>query len=199
MGIAERKQREKLQMRSAIIDAAKEMFIEQGFEKTSIRKIAKKIEYSPGTIYLYFKNKNELFYEVHEQAFAKFLHGLKEASESAGNTMDRMRAMGLYYINFAQQNPELYDLMFIMEAPMQELPDDDWNCGFQSYDLLKAMVQQCLDEGIFPSGNVDVMAYTIFSFMHGMVSLKVKHRMDDKIPIEVRMMAMENLLQMMMK
>ena len=60
MGIAERKEREKMEMHDRILQAATVMFLEDGYEKTSIRNIADKIEYSPATIYLYFKDKDEL-------------------------------------------------------------------------------------------------------------------------------------------
>ena len=56
-------------MRRKILDAAFEMFVEVGYERTSIRAIAEKIEYSPATIYLYYKDKDELLYEVQREAF----------------------------------------------------------------------------------------------------------------------------------
>ena len=58
-------------MRSLILDAARSIFLEKGFEQASIRNIAEKIEYSPGTIYLYFRDKDEIFHALHEE-------GLKE-------------------------------------------------------------------------------------------------------------------------
>jgi AcrR family transcriptional regulator len=73
MGISERKEREKQEMREKILLVATEMFIEEGYDKTSIRKIADKIEYSPATIYLYFKDKDEIFHAIHDKGFDKFL------------------------------------------------------------------------------------------------------------------------------
>ncbi len=57
MTIATRKQREKEEMRHLILEAAKKIFLTKGYEQASIRNIAEEIEYSPGTIYLYFKEK----------------------------------------------------------------------------------------------------------------------------------------------
>ena len=65
MGILERKERDKLEMRLMILEAAKEVFVSEGFEKASIRAIAERIEYSPATIYLYFKDKNDLLFEIY--------------------------------------------------------------------------------------------------------------------------------------
>ena len=71
MGILESKERDRVEMRERIIDVAIEMFVKEGYEKTSIRNIAEKIEYSPATIYLYYKDKDELLYDVQAQAFEK--------------------------------------------------------------------------------------------------------------------------------
>ena len=69
MGITDRKEREKQELKDLILKEAKAVFLEEGYEKTSIRKIADRIEYSPTTIYLYFKDKSELLLELHKQSF----------------------------------------------------------------------------------------------------------------------------------
>ena len=69
MSVAHRKQREKEEMRELILDASRSIFLEKGYHQTSIRNIAEKIEYSPGTIYLYFKEKDEIFHALHEEGF----------------------------------------------------------------------------------------------------------------------------------
>lgn len=133
MGIAERKEREKMEMRERILEAATEMFLEDGYEKTSIRNIAEKIEYSPATIYLYFKDKDELFFAIHEIGFGKLL-SLMQQCMSIENPLQRLRALGTTYIDFALENPEYYDLMFIMRAPMKAIAEKHaeencWKCG----------------------------------------------------------------------
>ena len=57
MGVQERRAREKENIREEILDAARTLFVKEGYENVSIRKIAAKIEYAPGTIYLYFEDK----------------------------------------------------------------------------------------------------------------------------------------------
>lgn len=117
MGVTERRIRERLDLRLAILMAAKELFLAKGFEATTLRNIAEKIEFSPSTIYQYFKDKNEIFYTIHAEAFSELLKRFK-ASEIHENPMDQLIALGEIYIGFAQENSELYDLMFIMEAPI---------------------------------------------------------------------------------
>ena len=64
MGVTERKERERQEMRQRILDAAQQVFVEEGYEKASIRNIAERIEYSPATIYLYFKILGVSFPEI---------------------------------------------------------------------------------------------------------------------------------------
>ena len=199
MGITERKEREKLALRRKIVEAAKAMFIAEGYEKTSLRKIAKRIEYSPGTLYLHFKNKNELFYTVHEEGFAIFLDGMKNAKKGIDSPYEQLRAMGRYYLQFAHENPELYDLMFIMNAPMEELPEEEWGCGKASYKMLEDTIQEAVQQGEVQTDNVELAAFSLFSFMHGMTSLAIKNRMEMKrdLPSNVIEVAMETMMQQM--
>ena len=71
MGIAERKEKQKSDIKKMILEASMKLFVEEGFENVTIRKIADIIQYSPTTIYLYFKDKNEIFYSLHELGFQK--------------------------------------------------------------------------------------------------------------------------------
>src|SRR5665647_140284 len=111
MGIAERKERDKMEMRDRIVEAATLMFLEDGYEKTSIRNIADKIEYSPATIYLYFKDKDELFFAIHNIGFQLLLKEMEKANKIK-NPLKRLREIGSIYVEFALENPEYYDLMF---------------------------------------------------------------------------------------
>ena len=132
MGISERREREKQEMRDLILSTAAALFVEAGFEKTSIRTIADKIEYSPATIYLYFKDKNELFYAISQKAFATFFEYFQSVPEMK-DPMDRLHQLGHIYFKFAFENPGYYDLMFILRAPMDvEETEDHWEVGARS-------------------------------------------------------------------
>ncbi|WP_194776980.1 TetR/AcrR family transcriptional regulator [Pararhodonellum marinum] len=180
MGIADRKVREKEELTQQILAAAKSLFIEKGFEKTSIRNIADRIEYSPGIIYHYFKDKNEIFHTLHTEGFQEMgkRMGILAAVE---NPMERLKAMGRIYIEFALENSDMYDLMFIIEAPMHHLEDKDddcWTEGSGTFKNLKHTVKQCLDKGYFEGHNLDALSFMIWSTVHGMVSLKIRKRTD---------------------
>jgi len=180
MGIIERKEREREEMRRKILDAARKLFLEQGFEKTSIRNIADAIEYSPATIYLYYKDKNELLFALHEEAFLKMMEELSKVV-SVQDPFERLVEMGYQYIKYAIENPELYDLMFVMTAPMETLAcrDEIWEDGMKSFCLLQTVVEQCIAGGYFRKDlNIETASLTIWSYMHGLVTLYLKNRMN---------------------
>ena len=78
MGVAERRAREKEELRQEILTAAREMFVEEGFANVSMRRIADKIEFSPTTIYLYFQDKSGLLDCIVEERLVELLHQLRE-------------------------------------------------------------------------------------------------------------------------
>ena len=177
MGIIQRKERDKQEMRLKILETAKQIFIEEGFEKASIRAIADRIEYSPATIYLYFKDKNELFFSVHEMGFEKLILEMTNAIEGINDPVEELRARGFAYMKFAFQNPEMYDLMFILNAPMESMKDSEtWDCGHRCFTLLFETIQRCLDSNSIRITNLHIAVMSIWSFMHGLVSLKIRNR-----------------------
>ena len=178
MGIADRKEREKEELRASILDAARKLFLEKGVEKTSIRNIADLIEYSPGSIYHYFRDKNEIFHALHQGGF-QALGEKMQVLASVQNPMERLKAMGSIYIRFAMENPDMYDLMFIKEAPIDHIYDLEhcnWKEGAGAFDTLRQTISQCIDQGYFLGHDVEPLSYMIWSTVHGMVSLNIRKR-----------------------
>jgi AcrR family transcriptional regulator len=178
VGVIERKEREKEEMRRKILDAARHLFVEVGYEKTSVRGIAEIIEYSPATIYLYYKDKNELLFALHEEAFMKMIAELGQVV-SIKDPLERLIDMGRHYIKYALENPEMYDLMFIMAAPMETLDfsHEIWEDGQKSFCMLKMVVEECMKEGYFPEQDLETMSLTIWAYMHGLVTIYLKNRL----------------------
>lgn len=177
MAIKERKEREKQEMRNLIIDSATQLFLKQGYDKTSIRIIADDIEYSPATIYLYFKDKDEIFYVIHENAFDILDKELRKHDVIA-DPFERLAALGRTYIQFGIQNPDYYDLMFIMRAPMQQIKNEEkWKAGECAFGYLISTLEACLEQDRIREDDLHVTAIQVWSFVHGLVSLYVRERM----------------------
>ena len=178
MGIIERKEREREEMRKLILEAAQKLFLTNGFEKVSIRNIADEIEYSPATIYLYYKDKNELFFALHQTAFTKLIEEFAPIAQIE-KPMDKLTEMGRLYLHFAFENPELYDLMFIMIAPIETLEcrEDVWEDGHQAFGLLQQVVQGCIDTGAIKHTDAEQAALMIWSTVHGFAALLLRRRL----------------------
>jgi AcrR family transcriptional regulator len=177
MGVKERKERQKTEMRDAILSAALKLFSDEGYDNITMRKIADKIEYSVGTIYLYFKDKGEMFFELHNRGFAEFYQ--KQLSvQQIKDPIEKLMAHGEAYIQFAMENPEYYDVMFISRTPAKEINKyDHWTQGERTYDLLKLNIKQAMEAGHFKNADLEVAAFSLWSFVHGISSLYVRERL----------------------
>jgi len=177
MGVKERKERDKAEMREMILQSAHKLFIDRGFEEVSIRNIAESIEYSPATIYLYFKDKNEIFYALHGEAFKKFNNYMSDLATIA-DPFDRLIAMGEKYIQFTMDHPQYYEIMFIMDSPMDcDENSEEWEEGNKALAALENIVMSCQQAGRFKDQDHRVMAFSIWSYMHGMCSLSLRKRL----------------------
>lgn len=173
MGISERKERDKAEMRNKIIEAATSMFMDEGYEKTSIRNIAEKIEYSPATIYLYYKDKDELLYEVQKLAFGK-LEEVFAAEATSEDPWTRLTQICHSYVRFGKANPEIYDLMFMMRAPMNSIKEDEsWRNNKDSFMVLVNCLNECMEQGLIRFDDVMLAAFSVWAMGHGLVSLDV--------------------------
>lgn len=177
MGTKERKARQKTEMRDAILSAALKLFSDKGFENVTMRNVADEIEYSVGTIYLYFSDKDEIFYELHKMGFDEF-YKRQLAVQNIKDPLSRLTEHGLSYIQFALDQPHYYDLMFISRTPGKFInQQDEWISGTRTYDLLKLNISQAKDAGYFKKTDVEVAAFSLWSFVHGISSLFVRDRM----------------------
>ena len=202
MGIAERKSKEKRELKNQILEAAKELFISQGVDHTSIRNIAEKIEYSPATIYLYFKDKDDILHELHTQGFQELARRMA-VLQAVGNPLERLKALGRVYLDFAHMNAEMYDLMFIARAPMQyleKIDEEHWTEGKRAFDYLRDTVAECIEKGHFRGHQADALSFLIWSCVHGMVALHVRDRckgLSDKEPEVIFNQSFEALIKIL--
>lgn len=178
MSTAERKLRDKENLKKLILNSAKKLFVEKGIEHTTIRNIADEIDYSIGTVYVYFKDKNAILHELHTEGF-KQLGGHFRELYQINNPMERLKIMGKYYIKFALENAEMYDLMFNMKAPIEFLDDvhqEEWNEGKGTFEVLRNTVQACIEAGHFKEHRLEPLSFMIWSLVHGMCCLEIRQR-----------------------
>ncbi len=164
-------------MRRLILDAAHRIFKEKGYDGLSIRSIAEAIEYSPATLYLYYKDKNELFFALQYEAAAAKRDHLAPAA-LIEDPWERLQEFGRLYVDFGLRFPDWYDLLFLTRAPMEHIENQDcWALGMSTHSFFVETVRACVEQRYFKSTDVDTIAYTLWCHAHGMVSLFVRERM----------------------
>src|SRR5262245_39578204 len=116
MGIKERQERDREVVRRSILDAARELFVAEGYQNVSIRKIAERIEYSPAAIYSYFPSKDDIFFALAEEGF-RLLGGPRSNEHHAAlhalTPFERVRAIFWHFYEFSRQHPQYFALMFV--------------------------------------------------------------------------------------
>ena len=178
MGVKERREREKSETRDKILDAARELFVGEGFEGVSMRKVAEKIEYSPTAIYVHFADKEELFRELCHQDYAR-LAEVFQSSAISSDPIERLKQIGASYVDFGTRYPNHYKFMFMTPQPPHELDEVDrevmGNPEMDAYAFLKWAVQQALDVGCFREelNDPELISQTLWASVHGVISLQI--------------------------
>ena len=178
MGTLERRERERLETRRRILDAARDLFAKEGYEAVSMRRIAEAIEYSPTAIYVHFRDKQDLLLHICESDFAALGEGGADL-QKVKDPVERIKQMGHAYIRFGVTHPNHYRLMFMTRT---EVPPDALLCNpdrgkvdRDSYALLKLSCQEAIDQGrIRPEyRDADLVAQIFWSAVHGVTSLHI--------------------------
>ncbi len=178
MGVKERKARQKKFLRQEILDAASELFVKEGYEQVSMRRIADRIEYSPTTIYLYFKDKSELLEQVCHEAFSRLSIVLKRILEQPGDPVEHLRKGLIAYVHFGVENPHQYRAAFMMPKPENfdklkyDKPDSP---GMQAFDFLRRSVQSCKASGKLRVGDAELTSQMLWCGVHGVTALLITH------------------------
>ena len=163
-------------LRQEILDAARELFVREGYENVSMRKIAQKIEYSPTTIYLYFQDKADLLDSLCEEAFGKLFDRLKAMYEEGGDPEASLRLGIRAYIEFGIENPQHYAVTFMRMPPVDiesVLHSRRHELGMKAFDSLRKAIQACVDAGQFRPLDVESTSQVLWAAMHGLTSLLV--------------------------
>lgn len=180
MGTKERREREREELRAKILDAARELFAEEGYEAVTMRKIAERIEYSPTAIYLHFKDKRAVVRELCDHDFLVLAKKLQRISRIE-DPLERLRAAGLAYVDFALEYPNHYRLMFMQSHPHPD-PEEGEECAIRkgnpeedAYAFLHGTVVEAIASGRFRASldDADLVAQSLWSAVHGVASIHI--------------------------
>ena len=176
---ARRRARERAQIRDRIMDAARELFVQEGYDAVTMRRVADMIEYTPPVIYQHFADKHSLVTELCRRDFRTFAASFNVLANVA-DPIERLRAMGLGYVEFALTHPHHYRLLFMTQPPPGVEygtldPDGIGRPETDSYAFLKQGTDDAFRAGRFNPELQDagIVAQILWQGMHGIVSLHI--------------------------
>ena len=172
MGIAERKIRQKEEVKAAILDTAWQLVKKEGWQQLSIRKIADAIEYSVPVIYDHFENKEAILLEIGKQGFQLLSKKMQQAKDKHKDPALQLKAMADAYWHFAFKNQEYYQLMFGLGMPCCEIEKD---MPEKTYfrDLVMGPIDELIKKNKVPVTNACLKYHTFWSVIHGLISIKM--------------------------
>lgn len=176
MGVKERKERERTEVREKILDAALDFFAREGSEGVTMRALADAIEYSPPVIYAHFRDKDAIIRELCNRQLRTLA---KHFSAIAGvaDPVERLRGIGRAYVDFALENPSHFRFMFLTAHPLPTEEDDNPHRGNpqeDAYAFLKHTVEAAIASGQLRPEFTDAEELTqiCWASAHGVVALQ---------------------------
>ncbi|MFO0753623.1 MAG: TetR/AcrR family transcriptional regulator [Thermodesulfovibrionales bacterium] len=172
MGVKQKRARYKEEFRREILDAARELFSKEGYEKFSLRRLAERIEYSPTTIYLYFKDKDDLLFAICEEVAEQFLADLSRIGALQTDPLEALRQALLYLIEFGFGNPNQYKVFFFTNPTVygtrEEFMEKE-SMARSSYFAFRKIVQDCIETGRLREMDTEVLTQVLAVAAHGLI------------------------------
>lgn len=173
MGVKERKERQKDEVRSAILMAAWEIASKEGWKAVSLRKIADIIEYSAPLIYSYFDSKDAILLEFVKKGYCKKYKAYKKAKEQHTDPAQQLKAMAYAGWKFAVREKQLYQLMYsIKVSPCKT----QWDCcdimenRKAISELVLSTIKELIARSAHPETDPEMKFLAFSSILHGLVS-----------------------------
>jgi AcrR family transcriptional regulator len=179
MGTKERQQRERDRVREAILAAARDLFVTEGYRNVSMRKIAERIEYSAAAIYSYFPSKDDIFFALAEEGFRLLAAAGMASSEKVTEPLKRLRCGLWAFYEFSKSHPEYFALMFV-DRSVPSLSQD-----FQRFEFFQettaraeADIAACVERGEFAAGlNPAAALHVLWVGMLGAATIRLAQRL----------------------
>lgn len=171
MNIQNIREKAKADIRSLILQTARKSFVEQGFENFSLRNLAQQIGYSPAAIYRYFKSKDDIFACLIAESFDLLAKASSSILAEPGEDPVSVLKRGLHaYVAFGLGNPDHYRIAFLLSGGESRAPKRPRD----TYESLRSRIRRCMEDGRFSEGDLDLLAQSLWSAVHGVTSLLVQ-------------------------
>lgn len=180
MGIKERQERDREIVRRSILDAARELFVAEGYGNVSMRKIAERVEYSPAALYGYFESKDDIFLALADEGF-NLLAAVSERPADAMDPLGRLRTALWRLYEFSTEHPQYFALMFLdRTVPRISKADECFPAARHLKMQIVERIDACVAVGALPPGTRPAVAFRLLTVgLLGMAAMRLSHRVPE--------------------
>lgn len=186
-----------MSLREDIISVSRELLLKEGFGKISMRKVARRADVTATSIYLHFKNKDELILALVEESIRNLGNQLKEAVRPDADPVQQLKDVADAYIRYALDHPQEYEVIYMVRPEeMPKYPKEKFQQIRKVYELIADVIREGKEKQLFDVDDELISAYTIWAQIHGVVSVVLNRRLDTRIPREKFLkQAVEHIIQ----
>jgi AcrR family transcriptional regulator len=161
------------QRRAEILEAAKKLFVEEGYTATTIRRIAARLGISSTALYVYFPDKDAILVEICDTTFAGLIVELDEVRRDATGPLDALSKSLERYIRFGLEHPNEYELTFVTRRSkeLQKLRPENANLGMQAFGRFRDCVDAVVRAGMTTDSDTPRLTEQLWAAIHGLVVL----------------------------
>jgi AcrR family transcriptional regulator len=164
---------EGVQRRAEILDAAKQLFVEEGYAATTIRRIAAKLGVSSTALYVYFPDKDAILVEICDATFAGLIVELEAVRRESADPLSALAKSLERYIRFGLDHSNEYELTFVTRRSkeLQKLKTESENLGMQAFDRFYDCVDAVVRAGLTNDSDTRRLTQQLWAAIHGLVVL----------------------------
>jgi AcrR family transcriptional regulator len=164
LGVKERQVREREAVARAILDAARDLFVAEGYQNVSIRKIADRIEYSPAAIYSYFPSKDDIFFALAEEGFHLLFSSAEVRDDPGPDGLEAIRHPFWHLYEFSKKHPEYFALMFV-DRSVPRITQNWERFAFVATmkGHITGLIRRAIEDGHLPPGTDPLAVFRVLS------------------------------------
>ncbi|HKQ61427.1 MAG TPA: TetR/AcrR family transcriptional regulator [Candidatus Polarisedimenticolaceae bacterium] len=158
-------------LRERISAAAQELYLREGIEGLSMRKLAEVVGVSATALYRHYGNKDEILHEIVMEGL-KILEGYVRPALEAPGPREKLQLLIRHYLDFALEQPKYFDFAFMLPSRMlHQLPDEFERQASVTFKLAVYTVGECMECGVLRRDEPLRAALTLWAHLHGLVTL----------------------------
>jgi len=169
-------------LRERILDASRSLLLEEGYRGFSLRRVAGRVGVTATSIYLHFKNKDDLIHALIDESIQRLNEQLEKTASEVSDPVDRLEALARTYVQFGLDHPREYRIIyFVSSDEMARYPKQKFREARKGYEILIRTIEEGVGKGLMKEDDPRTASYTFWAQLHGVMSVVLTRRLDIRI------------------